>query len=170
MGWSQILAGRKNECTTLLEIDLCCVAFPLVETKTTKQVFCHFYVQNHEQHVKILYFTFLHKLAIEKLHLSSHLCHMTGLSITIIINQEIFKLAHFSVFNQNGEKWGKHIIYLRSSNVLLLLKNCWDLISDYENIICEYREAINLQCPRKRGGKRANTTCVFAIFSYPAVS
>lgn len=78
---------------------------------------------------------------------------MTGLSIIIIINQEIFKLVHFWVFNWNGEKWGKHIIYLRSSNVLLLLKNCWDLISDYENIICEYCEAINLQCPRKRVGR-----------------
>lgn len=68
-------------------------------------------------------------------------------------NNKPGELAHFWVFNQNGEKWGKHIIYLRSSNVLLLLKNCWDLISDYENIICEHCEAINLQCPRKRGGR-----------------
>lgn len=93
---------------------------------------------------------------------------MTGLSI--IINQEIFKLTHFWVFNRNGEKWGKHIIYLRSSNVLLLLRNCWDLISDYENIICEYCEAINLQCPRKegwgeeRGKESKHNVCICHFF------
>lgn len=145
--------------------------------KTSQKLFWHLYVQTHEQCVKRLYSKALYKLTIWKLQFSSHLYHMTRLSIIIIIKQEIFQLAHFWVFSRKGEKWGNHIIYLRSSNVLLLLKNCWDLISGYENIICEYCEAINLQCPRKRvqgggkgRGKRASTTCMFAIFSYPAVS
>lgn len=40
---------------------------------------------------------------------------------------------------------------------MLLLKNYWDFISGYENIICEYCEAINLQCPRK--GRRGAWGC-----------